>query len=71
MAFWIISKSQTDQKRSNIMEYTVVEVYGYAEELIRNVNDLIKDGWRPLGGVAIGITETDELDGYFQAMIRD
>ena len=53
------------------MEYTVVEVYGYAEELIRNVNDLIKDGWRPLGGVAIGITETDELDGYFQAMIRD
>ena len=34
------------------MEYTVVEEHT-CEELIRKVAELIKQGWKPLGGIAV------------------
>ena len=43
------------------------------QSLERNVNETIKNGWRPLGGVAIVHTDTDDYVYQFlaQAMIRE
>ena len=42
------------------------------DELEAMVAELIIDGWKPLGGVSISITEFDEYcyDYYAQAMVR-
>jgi hypothetical protein len=46
------------------MEYTIVWA-AYTEELIPKVNELIKAGWKPLGGICIA-------EGYrWQAMIKE
>lgn len=34
------------------MEYTVVEEHN-RDDLIKKVTELIKQGWKPLGGVAV------------------
>ncbi len=50
------------------MEYTVV-IEELPSRFIEEVNDLIKDGWRPQGGVAVMVNKNGE--GYqFQAMVR-
>lgn len=45
------------------MQYMAVEA-GTAEELNEKVNEKIKEGWKPLGGVAISLSESDEYQ-YF------
>ena len=49
------------------MEYTVA--FGGTEKLTDIVNDMIRDGWEPQGGVFV---VNDSLVGYivFQAMIK-
>jgi hypothetical protein len=54
------------------MEYTVVEEV-YLESLISKVNELMKAGWMPLGGIAIDIPQDglERVDFYCQAMRKD
>ena len=47
------------------MEYTVVFTKGY-DDLIREVNQLISQGWKPQGGVAMDLGNFN----FCQAMIR-
>ncbi len=52
------------------MKYRVVEA-SEAEELAKKVNELIEDGWEPLGGVAYGIGLDDGTkEGSMQAMTK-
>lgn len=54
------------------MKYQIVEC-AKTEELSTKVNEEISKGWKPLGGVAIGLSESDEY-AYFtiaQAMIKE
>lgn len=57
------------------MEYMVVEVIGDVNELVAKVNNHIKQGWKPLGGIAVDIPDTSEMAGsddcFYQAMIKD
>lgn len=46
------------------MEYTVI--YGLRSDIIIEVNNLIQQGWKPLGGVT-----ADGYGRYAQAMIRE
>jgi hypothetical protein len=39
-------------------------------ELAKQVNELIKDGWRPIGGVAVAKDYEGE-QGFLQAMVID
>ncbi len=51
------------------MEYRLVEAVS-AEELMQRVNDLLKAGWQPLGGVACLAEGPYGDPSYIQAMIR-
>jgi len=53
------------------MEYTVVEGHN-REELIRKVVELIKQGWKPLGGIAVS-TVFPIIGNYIfcQAMLKE
>lgn len=55
------------------MEYTVVHVLGDVEDLIVQVNNLIKQGWKPTGGIAIDIAEDslERVDCFCQSMIKN
>jgi hypothetical protein len=35
---------------SQVKEYTII--YGYPGDMIKNVNNAIKEGWTPFGGIA-------------------
>ena len=53
------------------MEYTVVKEHN-REELIKKVSELIMQGWKPLGGIAVSTVAP--IAGYHifcQAMIKD
>ena len=53
------------------MEYTVVEEHNRAE-LVLKVAELIKQGWKPLGGIAVSTVAP--LLGYHiycQALIKE
>jgi hypothetical protein len=60
------------------MKYTVV-VADSIEDLEGYVEGHAKDGWKPLGGIAIrAVTETNERKGYdetyttyYQAMVKE
>jgi hypothetical protein len=41
-----------------------------AEKLSLKVNEAIRDGWEPKGGVAVGKTAAVELPYLMQAMIK-
>jgi hypothetical protein len=53
------------------MEYTVVVEHNL-DELIKKVRDLIKQGWVPLGGIAVS-TVAPVLGNYIfcQALIKE
>jgi hypothetical protein len=53
------------------MQYTIVEDHN-RENLIQKVNELIQQGWQPLGGVAVS-TVAPILGNYIfcQAMIKE
>ena len=48
-----------------IMEYSVIKT-NLLKSLIKKVNEAIKEGWRPLGGVCVDVGY-----GFAQAMTRD
>jgi hypothetical protein len=50
------------------MEYIIVKA-GTTETLIEKVNELIGQGWKPLGGIAISGGAT--FTGVYQAMVRE
>lgn len=50
------------------MKYTVIRTKKL-EELIEEVNLLIKDGWTPQGGICES-TSQGEVD-YYQAMVKN
>jgi Domain of unknown function (DUF1737) len=53
------------------MEYTVVQEHN-REELIRKVTELIKQGWKPLGGIAVSTVAPMLGDYVFcQALIKE
>jgi hypothetical protein len=53
------------------MEYTVVAEYN-RDELIKNVADLIKEGWKPLGGIAVStVAPIVGIYIFCQALIRE
>ena len=51
--------------------YKIIEERG-TDELEESVIKEIKEGWQPLGGVAISLSESDEYSYYVccQAMIK-
>jgi len=53
------------------MEYTVVAEHD-RDELVKKVADLIKQGWKPLGGIAVS-TVAPILGNYIfcQALIKE
>jgi hypothetical protein len=54
------------------MEYCVAQNGGSVEGLAAQVNDLIKKGWKPLGGIAIAPPiEGSYVNIYYQAMLKD
>jgi len=48
-----------------VMEYSVIKT-NLLKSLIKKVNEAIKQGWKPLGGVC-----GDAGYGYAQAMVRE
>ena len=48
-----------------IMEYSVIKT-NLLKSLIKKVNEAIKEGWRPLGGVCLDVGY-----GFAQAMTRE
>ena len=52
------------------MEYTVVSVVEI-DFLVNRVNDFIKRGWKPLGGVSVTKQGRGELLVYHQAMVKE
>ena len=53
------------------MEYTVVQKRNH-DELISDVEELIKQGWKPLGGIAIAtIAPMLDIFVFCQAMIKE
>lgn len=52
------------------MRYKVCEC-DTAEKLERAVNDLIAQGWRPLGGLSVTPSHSSGRWWYYQAMAHD
>jgi hypothetical protein len=53
------------------MEYTVIQEHN-REELIRKVAELIKQGWKPLGGIAVStVAPVLRIHIFCQAMIKE
>ena len=52
---------------SDAVEYTVLS-YSSLDSLIREVNRMIKDGWKPLGGIA---SARESYAYFYQAMIKE
>lgn len=42
-----------------------------AEELTELVNAALREGWKPIGGVAVGGTQSTHEPHLFQAMVAD
>jgi len=51
-----------------VIEYQIAVGNGDCKELVQDVNDLIKNGFQPLGGVSSCVDE--ERVYYSQAMIK-
>jgi hypothetical protein len=47
------------------MDYKIVETGANLKEIEAKVNDLIKEGWKPQGGICYSSGH------YFQAMIKE
>lgn len=65
------------------MEYKIIsEEAGWIKAFVTQVNDAIKEGWRPLGGICVTAVPNDPLDEvrllmgvthnvvYYQAMVK-
>lgn len=53
------------------MEYTVVAVHN-RDALVKKVSDLIQQGWKPLGGIAVSTVAPILGDYIFcQALIKE
>ncbi len=53
------------------MEYTVVEEHN-RDDLIKKVADLIKQGWKPLGGIAVStVAPVLGVNIFCQALIKE
>jgi len=50
-------------------EYTVVEEFSI-QELMKNVNYLLSQGFQPLGGVCMAFGPREEQHMYLQALAR-
>ena len=50
------------------MEYVILEA-GSIEKLARQVNESIRDGWEPQGGISAASNQT-MVWWYYQAMVR-
>ncbi len=56
------------------MQYTLVEDNKRAGGLIKAVNDMILQGWKPIGGVSTSAWKDDydnDFTNYVQAMIKE
>ena len=66
--------STSDDGNNNIREYTVVCGHytggPYGQPFDKLVNDLIKNGWRPLGGIVVTSSDNYGGDTLYQAMVR-
>lgn len=51
-----------------ITDYIIVQEV-YDAQMERSVNDHIKDGWQPLGGISV-IENEDGDKVYYQAMVK-
>ena len=51
------------------MNYQISEADS-VDTLQRQVNQLIQEGWRPVGGVAVVQSQSSDKWWYYQAMIR-
>jgi len=51
------------------MEYKIV-TQKYYQDLENEVNNLIKNGWKPQGGVAILYDSENGRTEYYQAMVK-
>ena len=61
----------SDNNNSDIKEYTIVcgSLSPHGQPIHKTVNDLIKNGWRPLGGIVVS-SSGSTYDLLYQAMVR-
>lgn len=55
-------------------EYQIIGTEYHVEDLMILVNEAIKEGWKPQGGVAISVEKVDPFTYrkiFYQAMIRE
>jgi len=52
------------------MKYRILEARGSLEKLVADVNNLIEQGWKPLGGVCRSDDKQDYAN-YVQAMTKE
>jgi hypothetical protein len=52
-----------------IIEFAIVSGTS-SEGVASTINDLISDGWEPLGGVSIGLTPTLSSPHYAQSIVK-
>jgi hypothetical protein len=65
---WFIGVTGKEFKMNKIIEYQVVAGEGDVKELIRNVNQLIKEGFQPFGGISS--TSISTAVCFSQAMVK-
>ena len=53
------------RKEASVMEYSVIKT-NLLKSLIKKVNEAIREGWKPLGGVCMDVGY-----GFAQAMVRE
>lgn len=51
------------------MKYTIIDSDDF-DVLTERVNEMIKDGWKPQGGVATNYSDQYDSAEYLQAMIK-
>lgn len=51
------------------MEYMILR-HSDETTLENRVNELIRDGWRPSGGICVTHSDTGRLEFYLQAIVR-
>ena len=56
------------------MKYTIVELrcnHYDVDEFCAEVQMMIDDGWKPIGGVSVSPTTTDQWGTWSQALIKE
>lgn len=73
----VVSCQTVDKTALKVEEYTVISYSGYdgcevLKSVSENIQKMINEGWKPLGGISVAISKHSIHTYYFisQAMVR-